>query len=325
MNPLPHTDPVAVVGLGLLGRGIAASLLGHGFRVVAVEPDEAQRTRAGEHIASMIEEMIDLGGANPSLRNEWLTRYASTPGFELLQDCTFVVESVTEDPAIKRRAFESIEAVVAPNVVIASNTSSIPISQLQQGLKHPARLVGMHWAEPAHATRFMELIRGAQTSAEALETAAAIARRLEKEPCICQHDIPAFIVNRISYAMYREALHLLESGVADAETIDLAVRNALGLWASICGPFRWIDLSGGPEIYARTMQRVFPTLSKANDIPASLQKLAESGARGTASGRGFFHYTPEEARHWDDLYRRNVWRVAQLQKEYFPPSPGTPP
>jgi 3-hydroxybutyryl-CoA dehydrogenase len=265
----------------------------------------------------MIEEMIDLGGAAPGLQREWLTRYTPTLGFELLTDCTFVVESVTEDPAIKHRAFESIEAVVGANVVIASNTSSIPISQLQQGLKYPARLVGMHWAEPAHATRFMELVRGAQTSTEALEAAAAIARRLEKEPCICQQDIPAFIVNRIGYAMYREALHLLETGVADVETIDLAVRNGLGLWASICGPFRWIDLSGGPEVYARALQRVLPTLSKADDIPASMRELAESGARGTANGRGFFQYTPEEARRWDDLYRRHAWRVAHLQNEYF--------
>jgi 3-hydroxybutyryl-CoA dehydrogenase len=313
---------VAVVGLGFLGRGIAASLLGHGFRVIAVEPDDAQRTRAREHIAAMIAEMIDLGGAAQSLRSEWLTRYVPTPGFEHLADCTFVVESVTEDPAIKHRVFESIEAVVGANVVIASNTSSIPISQLQEGLKNPGRLVGMHWAEPAHATRFMELIRGAQTTTEALETAAGIARRLDKEPCICQRDIPAFIVNRIGYAMYREALHLLDTGVADAETIDVAMRNALGLWASICGPLRWIDLSGGPEAYAKAMQRVLPTLSKADDIPDSMRKLAESGARGTANGRGFFQYTPEEARHWDDLYRRHAWRVTQMQNEYFDSTEG---
>jgi 3-hydroxybutyryl-CoA dehydrogenase len=314
---------VAVVGLGLLGRGIAASLLGHGFRVIAVESDEAQRTRAEDHITLMIAEMIDLGGADPGLRSEWLRRYVPTPGFEPLTDCAFVVESVTEEPAIKQQAFEAIEAVVGANVVIASNTSSIAISQLQQGLKNPGRLVGMHWAEPAHATRFMELIRGAQTSTEALETAAAIARRLGKEPCICQQDIPAFIVNRLGYAMYREALHLLETGVADVETIDLAVRNGLGLWASLCGPFRWIDLSGGPEVYAPALQRVLPTLSKADDIPASMQALAESGARGTANGRGFFQYTPEEARHWDELYRRHAWRVAQMQNEYFGPGADT--
>ena len=243
-----------------------------------------------------------------------------TPGFELLAGCTFVVESVTEDPATKQQAFAAIEAVVGDDVVIASNTSSIAISQLQQSLTHPARVVGMHWAEPAHATRFMELIRGAQTTTEALETATVIARRLDKEPCICQQDIPAFIVNRIGYAMYREALHLLETGVADAETIDLAVRNANGLWATICGPFRWIDLSGGPEVYAPALPRVFPTLSKADDIPASLQKLAEGGARGTANGRGFYPYTPEEAQRWNDLYRHHAWRVAQMQNEYFHPT-----
>ena len=311
-------ERVAVVGLGLLGRGIAASFLGHGFEVVAFDSDAQRQSDARRHIGEMIGELVDLAGFDARLREDWGGRYFPAAGFEALEGCSFVVESVTEDAAVKGDVFDHIEAHVDSATVIASNSSAIPISQLQQGRRHPERFLAMHWAEPAHATRFMELIPGAQTSAQTLETALVLARRLGKEPCVCRKEVPGFIVNRIGYAMYREALHLLETGVTDAETIDRSVRNALGLWATVCGPLRWIDLTGGPELYARAMQHVLPTLSKADAVPPALQKLADSGARGITNGRGFFNYTPEEARHWEELYRKHAWRVAALQAEYFP-------
>jgi 3-hydroxybutyryl-CoA dehydrogenase len=118
--------------------------------------------------------------------------------------------------------------------------------------------------------------------------------------------------------MYREALNLLQSGVADAATIDCATRNALGLWASVCGPLRWIDITGGPELYARAMQHVMPSLNNAVELPPVMQELAAAGARGITNGRGFYSYTPEEAQQWEELYRKHAWRVAQMQNEYFP-------
>jgi 3-hydroxybutyryl-CoA dehydrogenase len=245
-------------------------------------------------------------------------RYTSAVDFASLADCTFIVESVTEDAKVKDEALSAIEAVVSATTVIASNTSAIPIGRLQSRLTHPGRLVGMHWAEPAHLTRFMELICGGQTSPEALAAAEAMARRLGKDPCICRKDIPGFIVNRIGYAMYCEAINMLDSGVADAETIDRAMRNAFGLWATVCGPFRWMDITGGPELYARAMQPVIPTLANAAEMTARIKQLASSGARGIINGRGFFDYTPEEAQRWEELYRRHAARVSQMQNEYFP-------
>ena len=135
----------------------------------------------------------------------------------------------------------------------------------------------MHWAEPAHATRFLELIRGEATSDETVRRTEELARRLGKDPTVCRQDIPGFIVNRIGYAMYREALHLVELGVADIETIDRSVRNTLGLWAASCGPFRWIDLTGGPALYARSMERVIPTLRNDAALPALLAALVRAG------------------------------------------------
>jgi len=185
-------------------------------------------------------------------------------------------------------------------------------------LIHKERFIGMHWAEPAHATRFLEIIRGEQTSDEAFETAADLARRIGKEPSMVEKDVPAFIVNRIGYAMYREALNVLEMGVADVETIDRSVRNALGLWATMCGPFRWMDLTGGPALYGKAIEGVLPSLSNATELPKTMQDLREADAWGIANGRGFYQYTEEEARRWEELFRRHAWTVREVMNEYFP-------
>ena len=309
---------MAVVGLGLLGRGIAACFLGHGFKVVALARDQRAHDEARKHIESMISELVEFAGFDPALRSDWSARYLPTTDYTALAECSFVVESVLEDIATKQTVFDNIEAQVSTEAIIASNSSAIPISQLQRSRRHPERFAGMHWAEPAHATRFMEIIRGESTSDRTLEITEALARKLGKDPSVLQKEIPGFIVNRIGYAMYREALSLLEAGVADVETIDRSMRNALGLWATVCGPFRWIDITGGPELYAKAIQPVLPTLNKSDELPPVMQQLAASGARGTANGRGFYNYTPEEARHWEELYRRHAWRVSRVQNEYFP-------
>src|ERR1051326_2365534 len=216
MNRTPEPNCVAVVGLGLLGRGIAACFLGHGFKVVAMTRDKRSQVEARKHIEQMIRELVELGGFSPNLRSEWTDRYLPTTDYSPLRDCSLVIESVIEDIATKQTVFDSIEANVGADAIVASNSSAIPISQLQQSRQHPERFVAMHWAEPAHATRFMEIIRGELTSERTVTTVEALAKRLGKEPSVLQKEVPGFIVNRIGYAMYREALSLLAEGVADA-------------------------------------------------------------------------------------------------------------
>lgn len=245
--------PIGVVGLGLLGRGIAACLVAHGFRVIAFTTSEHPHELAVKYISKAVRELIANAGFPTSLEQQWPERFVEAQSLGAFSACGFVIESVVEDADIKQDVFDRIEAVVAPQAPIASNTSAFPITLLQAKRKHPERFLGMHWAEPAYATRFLELIRGGQTSAESLAAAIDLGRRLGKEPTVVDRDVPGFIVNRLGYAIYREAVNLLELGVGDVETIDRAFRNACGLWATLCGPFRWIDITGGPALYAKAM------------------------------------------------------------------------
>jgi len=312
-------ETIGVAGLGLLGRGIAACFLAHGFRVVAFTRRDVTHNEARAYIQRAINDFIERAGFAPELAQEWAERYEPTCSLEPMADSDFVIETIIEDIETKQGIFDQLESLVAPEVPIASNTSALPISQLQHGRKHPERFLGMHWAEPAHITRFMELIRGEHTSDAAFQTAVELAKAVGKEPCLVEKDVPGFIVNRIGYAMYREAVNILEMGVADVETIDRSVRNALGLWATICGPFRWMDISGGPGLYAKAMRGVFPSLSNATELPKTLQDFMDSGAGGAADGHGFYDYTEEEARQWEELYLKHSWKVRELVNEYFPP------
>jgi 3-hydroxybutyryl-CoA dehydrogenase len=169
-----HSDlannKVAIVGMGLLGRGIAACFLGHGFEVVACARSRERNEEALKHIERMVNELVTEGGFAPALKEQWRGRLIQTTDFAEVNHCAFVVESVIEDVAVKHEVLDGIESVVSRETIIASNSSAIPISRLQERRKHPERLIGMHWAEPAHATRFLELVRGLQTSPETLES-----------------------------------------------------------------------------------------------------------------------------------------------------------
>jgi 3-hydroxybutyryl-CoA dehydrogenase len=219
--------------------------------------------------------------------------------------CEFVIESITEDLTAKQKLFDELEAVVAPTTPIASNTSAIPITRLQTGRRHPNRFAGMHWAPPAEETRFMEIIRGEATDDTTIQKLVTLALQLDKEPGVVQKDIPGFVANRLAYAIYREAIHLVEQGVADVETIDLLCRNSLGLWAPICGPFRWIDITGGPAIYAQAMENIIPSLSNQADVPETMRQRKETNAR-------FYCYGQNELADWQKKLQQHNARLGKL-------------
>jgi 3-hydroxybutyryl-CoA dehydrogenase len=311
-------DPIGVAGLGLLGRGIAACFLAHGLPVIGFTTGERTYEGARSYISTAIRELITNAGFPESLEKEWPLRFTQTQSLSEFASCEFVIESVIEDMATKQDVFDQLEAAVSSQVPIASNTSGIPITVLQAKRKRPERFLGMHWAEPAYATRFLEIIRGGKTSELALAAAKELGRHVGKEPSIVQQDVPGFIVNRLGYAMYREALNLLEMGVADVETIDNAFRNSCGLWATLCGPFRWIDITGGPTLYAKVMQTILPTLSNSGELPKTIQRMLDNQDRGVLNGRGFYSYEPRDAAHWEALLHEHAWAVRRLQEHYYP-------
>jgi len=306
---------IGITGLGLLGRGIATCFLSRGYCVIGHSRSEQTRAEAREYIRSGISDLVTRGGMPATLNSEWTAHYTESPALSPFAECEFVIESIVEDLDAKRKTFDELENLVRSDVVIASNTSALPITLLQKERKHPGRFIGTHWAEPCHLTRFLEVVRGESTSDATVNFTMQLAADVGKEPTLVKKDIEGFIVNRLGYALYREAFYLLEQGVADAEMIDRAVRNALGIWAEVTGPFRWMDLTGLTS-YAAVMGRLFPRLSNATAVPPTIQKLIESGAQGIANGKGFYDYTPEEIHKWEKKIIDHVWQMREFAEKH---------
>ncbi len=308
-------DRVGVVGLGLLGSDIVALVLSRGLQVAAVDVAATARDTLPQRVSDALGELVEHAGCEAGDFAGWQDRLRIGDSFNGLADCDFVIESVFEDLQIKQQVFAAIEGAVSETTPIASNTSALPISTMQQDLKHPARLLGMHFGQPAYAQPFLEIIRGEQTGDAAFDTANQLGVLLGKEPSLLNRDLPGFLVNRIAYAMYREAANLVAEGIADCESVDNAIRNSIGIFTSMAGPFRWMDISGGPALYHQGMKTIWPTLDNSAEPPDFIRKMAEQDDRGAASGKGFYDYQAGDAEQWDKEFRAHVWRLLKLRRE----------
>ena len=276
----PRRIPAGVVGLGLMGTSIAACLLASGHPVAGVTRSASTRRtvrrRLRGYLTDLEKEGLLKGRETPE---EILARFTTSAEYGILADCRLVVESTVEDQEVKADVFRRIEEVVSSACIIGSNTSAIPITLLQGKAEHPERIIGLHWGEPAHVLRFLEIICGEQTQVSHAEWVRDLSIKWGKEPGLLTRDIRGFITNRIMYAMLREAFHLVESGICTIADVDRSLRNDLGYWITLAGPFRFMDLTGVPA-YMNVMKDLFPELSNRTDVPELMKKVVESGALG---------------------------------------------
>ncbi|MGA0559663.1 3-hydroxyacyl-CoA dehydrogenase family protein [Larkinella sp. VNQ87] len=307
---------IGTVGLGLMGSSIATCLLAAGHEVISLVKDIAQADEARARILSYLQQLQEEGllSAPPEAV---LQRITVTDDVTQLAGLEVVIESIIENVAEKKRVYEQLETVLSPTAIIGSNTSAIPVSVLQSGLQHPERVLGIHWAEPAHITRFMEVICGNETDVQYAHRIVALAEGWGKEPSLLRKDIRGFITNRIMYAMLREAFHLVENGYATVEDVDRSLRNDLGYWITFAGPFRFMDLTGIPA-YLTVMKDLFPDLSNTTETPRMLEELVASGAKGVGNAHGFYPYTPETAEAWEANFIAFSYDIRKLAQTYTP-------
>ncbi len=306
--------PVGTVGLGLMGCSIATCILSAGHPVTSLvrnlsEAEEA-RPRIFQFLQQLQEEKLLLEDPQMVMKRFFITTEVGQ-----LSNLELVIESITEDVDEKRKVYRQLEGVLAATAIIGSNTSAIPVTVLQHGLHHPERILGIHWAEPAHITRFMEVICGAQTDLRNAQKIIDLAQTWHKEPSLLKKDIRGFITNRIMYAMLREAFHLVENGYATVEDVDRSLRNDLGYWITFAGPFRFMDLTGIPA-YLHVMNDLYPELDNSQQPPKLMKDLVESGARGVSNARGFYSYSDESARKWEKLFIQFTYEIRKLAEKY---------
>jgi 3-hydroxybutyryl-CoA dehydrogenase len=277
------TDRLTVVGAGQMGAGIAqvAAVAGYEVTLVDVSPDQLERARAA--IASSLAKLVEKGRLERATADAAIGRI--TPA-DRPAPADLAIEAATEDVELKLRIFRELDHAVGDGAVLASNTSSIPITRLAAATSRPQRVVGMHFMNPVPLMPLVELIRGLETSDEAADHVRAAAERMGKTVAEA-HDYPGFVSNRILVPMINEAVYCLMEGVGDRDSIDTVMR--LGMNHPM-GPLQLADLIGLDTCLA-IMEVLHHGLGDDKYRPCPLLRTyVEAGRLGRKSGRGFYEY-----------------------------------
>jgi len=279
----------AVIGAGLMGHGIAQVFATAGHSVQITDADQGVLSDAPQRISASL---LELGIEEAPV----LARIRLTPSLaETLDGCDVVIEAVSEKLEQKRTLFKQISEVAPRDALLATNTSSIPVTEIGRDLSNQARrrLVGLHWWNPPVLIPLVEVIKTEFVDPAFFDRAFELMRLVGKEPVKVEKDIPGFIGNRLMHAFWREALSLVDTGVCDAATIDLVVKRGFGLRLPVLGPMENADLVS-LEL-TRDIQRViFPYLDKSCEPSPLLDRLIAEHKLGMRTGEGLRKWTPEQ-------------------------------
>ena len=282
---------IGVIGAGAMGSGIAQVAAQCGHEVVLVDQNQSALDKSQKNLASVANRLIEKERWTVEFSQEVQQSIIRTTDWNQLKPCTWIIEAIVEDLAVKTDVFRKLEAIVDSTAVLASNTSSLSLTAIAGKLSNPERFVGLHFFNPAPLMALVEVIPALQTNPDLVIRAMEQMRSWNKTP-VKAKDTPGFIVNRVARPFYGEALRIVEEGLASPQAVDAAMK-ACGFRM---GPFELMDLIGNDVNYAVT-QSVFEAFYyDPRYRPSLIQKqFVDAGWLGRKSGRGYYHYESESA------------------------------
>ncbi len=269
------TGKLAIVGAGNMGNAIASLFVSHGWHALLIDPSQAAREKSRERLLQALPHGSDLLSWKADLH--------------AAHDVSLIIEAAPEVLALKQSIFAQLEACCAPTAVIATNTSGISINQLAAELKHPERFIGTHFFTPADVIPLVEVIACEHTLPEHSASIMELLRSVGKLPVLVRKDVPGFIGNRLQHALAREAMSLLEKGVASAEDIDTVAKWALGIRLAITGPLEQRDING-LDVHHAITEYLYPDLENRETPSKVLSEKVKQGKLGVKTGEGFYDW-----------------------------------
>jgi 3-hydroxybutyryl-CoA dehydrogenase len=318
MVRIDEIKAIAVIGAGVMGSGIAQTFAQAGYQVRLQARYEDTLRAARDRIARNQEAMVRAGLLSEGAAREGLDHIRTTTRLEeAARGCHFVSENVPEDLALKREIFAALDRHTPRDAVLSTDTSGLSIGAIASATGRPEMVVGLHWMNPPHLMPPVEVVRGGRTAGGTMDLTCALARRIGRVPIRVEKDAPGFIWNRLQLALVREAIHVVEQGIAGPEAVDLAVTAGLGLrWAAV-GPLRLMDLAGLATFHS-VASYLYAELCAAREPQATLAAKVAAGETGARSGRGFYRYPPGQA---EAAAAARDAKLFELLKIFRPPEP----
>jgi len=290
MKMMEQIQNVAVIGTGTMGPGIAQIFSQSGLKVILYDIKVEQLEKATQAIQNNLKTFVGTGSITSKEAEETRQRITTTSNLkEAAQSADFVLEAVPEVLDIKKSVFSELDRLCPPDVILATNTSGLSITEIAKGTQSPNRVVGMHWWNPPIIIPAIEVIKGELTGGETVDITKALVTKIKKIPILVQKDVPGFLGNRMQYALMREAIALLNEGVASAEDIDMMIKAGIGFKFPVMGPLETIDMAG-LDIFYRVSQYLYGKLDASLSPPAIVKEKVERNELGLKSGKGFYDY-----------------------------------
>jgi 3-hydroxybutyryl-CoA dehydrogenase len=277
---------VGVVGLGTMGAGIAQVSVQSGFDTVGREVNDELGERGRATIDRYLARAVKKGRLSEADRDAALGRLVLTTELGELADCDLVIEAALEELDLKRELFAELDRITRPEAILATNTSALSVSEIAEATERPQRVVGMHFFNPAPVLPLVEIVRGRESSEEAVDAAYGWAEQAGKQPVHC-NDTPGFIVNRILIPLLNDCVRVLDEAGVAPEEMDKAMTNGAG-WPM--GPCALIDLIG-IDVHVHASEALHGKLGEERMAPPErLVRMQQEGALGRKTGRGFYEY-----------------------------------
>jgi 3-hydroxybutyryl-CoA dehydrogenase len=312
---------VAVVGGGRMGGGIAEAFVAGGLHVRIADATGELAAQARERVIERARSHVDAGLIDAALVDRADEIAACSSIAEAVSGTELVLEAVAEDVDVKHAVLAEVEEAVSDDVIVATNTSSLPVDRLAESLRRPGRFLGMHWFNPPEWTPGVEVVAAPGTDPSVVERVVAFLRALGKAPAVVQASV-GFVSNRLQMALICEAARCVQDGIATPQEIDEVARSTFGFRLPFFGPFQIADMAG-LDVYSAVLQQHRDGLGDRFFVPEAMRERVERGQTGTSSGAGLYAYEAEEPerilRERDERYAALAQLLESLPPQRFSP------
>lgn len=297
---------ISVAGAGTMGASLAQTFALFGYDVKVFDIYASALEKAKRLVELNQETWIKQNIVTQTQSNDLVSKISYTSDLQDLKNSDFLIEAILENLDVKHKFWKEVSALVRPDAILCSNTSGLSITAIAEAVEHPERFAGMHWMNPPHIIPLIEVIQGKKTSDDTIQVVYDFCLELKKKP-VKVKDAPSFVLNRIQQAILREALYIVQEGIATPEGVDDVMKYALGFRYAAFGPFEICDL-GGLDIHNNISKYTFPDLCDAKEPFGLIKDCVDNNNLGVKTGKGFYDYSngrdAEVIRYRDTMFTK---------------------